>query len=385
LRGLKKRIAILGSTGSIGTQTLDIVAAHREEFEVVALCAHSNIQLLKKQIAQFAPAFVGVTDRERAAELERDLPKGAELAGGPDALLLACEREDVDLVVLGVVGISGLSALMRAIACGKKIALANKEALVCGGSLAKAALLDNEKAEILPVDSEHSAIFQCLQGTKSGDVEKLILTGSGGPFRLWEKEKIANATREMALNHPVWSMGAKITVDSASMMNKGLEVIEAHYLFDMRSEDIDVVVHPQGAVHSMVQLRDGAVLAQIGLADMRLPIQYALYYPGNRRYLGGRLDFAALGRMDFEPVQAEKFPCFALAREALLMGGTAPVALNAANEAAVGLFLREKIRFGAIADIVGKALYKFGKGKQPDLQMVFEVDAAAREFVAKEF
>ncbi|MGI6169769.1 MAG: 1-deoxy-D-xylulose-5-phosphate reductoisomerase [Christensenellales bacterium] len=382
---MKKRIAILGSTGSIGTQTLDIVAAHWEEFEVTALSAHSNVDLLQQQIARFSPAFVGVADRARGEMLRRDLPKGTQLAVGEDAIIAPCCRKDVDIVVLAVVGISGLAALMQAIACGKKVALANKEALVCGGRLVKDALAQHPEALIVPVDSEHSAIFQCLQAAQPGDVERLILTGSGGPFRLWERDRIAQATKEMALNHPVWSMGAKITVDSASMMNKGLEVIEAHYLFDMPPEDIDVVVHPQGVVHSMVEMRDGAILAQMGHADMRLPIQYALGYPGARRHLAGRLDVSALGSLEFEPVQMEKFPCFGLARQALLAGGTAPVALNAANEVAVALFLQERIRFGRIAELVEEAVMRFDSEKQPDLQTIFEVDAAIRDYITKKF
>ncbi|MGI6174905.1 MAG: 1-deoxy-D-xylulose-5-phosphate reductoisomerase [Christensenellales bacterium] len=375
---MRKRLAILGSTGSIGTQALDIVRNHPDLFEVVALSANRNTALLQRQMEEFKPSYACVCDQQAARELEP--ADGLHVLTGPDALQEICALQEVDLILLCVVGISGLRALMHAIQCGKKVALANKESMVCGGTLVQKALARHPKAEIIPVDSEHCAIYQCLCGEQKRDVKRLILTGSGGPFRTWEPERIAQASKEMALKHPVWSMGQKITIDSASMMNKGLEVIEAKFLFDISEQQIDVLIHPQTTIHSMVEFQDGVVMAQMGIADMRVPIQYALHHPKGRLAFSERLNFLSLQPLTFEEVDENKFPCFALCREALRKGGSAPVAINAANEAAVALFLEDRIRFSGITKAVEAALNRFGSIKDPDLEHIFDIDAESRAY-----
>lgn len=382
---MKKKIAVLGSTGSVGRQTLQIIESHPDDFELVALTAHSNTDLLAQQTLKFKPKYAGIVDVNAFAHAKETFPLGVKLLTGKECLLEVCALKEVDVVVMAVVGISGLLALMQAIKCGKTIATANKEALVCGGKLVNDALKKSPNAKIIPVDSEHSAIFQCLQGLKRQEVHKIILTSSGGPFKYWEKEKIKEAKAKDALNHPVWSMGQKITIDSATMMNKGLEIIEAKWLFDVLPQEIEVVVHPEAIIHSMVEAVDGAVLAQMGLPDMKLPIQYALYYPGARRHMQHYLDFKRIQELTFFLPDYDKFPCLSLAKRALNMGGGACVALNSANEAAVELYLRDMIKFYDISTAVELAMEQFGTEKEPAISEILRIDEESRKFVYKRF
>jgi 1-deoxy-D-xylulose-5-phosphate reductoisomerase len=342
-----KRLAILGSTGSVGEQTLDVVAANRDRFEVVALAAGRNIEKLAEQIERFAPERVSVADVAGAEALRSRVGDGIEIHVGSDGLE-AVATHPADLVVAALVGAVGLEPTLAAIRAGRDIALANKEVMVMAGAL----VLREAKAHgvaLLPVDSEHSAIFQALEGSRREDVSRLILTCSGGPFRAWSAGRIAQASVEEALNHPNWSMGAKITIDSASLMNKGLEVIEARWLFDIEPEHIDVVIHPQSIIHSLVEYKDTSVLAQLGLPDMRVPIAVAIAHPERVALDLPRLDLAALGRMDFEEPDRKRFPCLDLAYAALAGSEAGPAVLNAANEVAVAAFLAGRIAFPEIA------------------------------------
>jgi 1-deoxy-D-xylulose-5-phosphate reductoisomerase len=342
-----KRLAILGSTGSVGEQTLDVVAANRDRFEVVALAAGRNIEKLAEQIERFAPERVSVADVAGAEALRSRVGDGIEIHVGSDGLE-AVATHPADLVVAALVGAVGLEPTLAAIRAGRDIALANKEVMVMAGAL----VLREAKAHgvaLLPVDSEHSAIFQALEGSRREDVSRLILTCSGGPFRAWSAGRIAQASVEEALNHPNWDMGAKITIDSASLMNKGLEVIEARWLFDIEPEHIDVVIHPQSIIHSLVEYKDTSVLAQLGLPDMRVPIAVAIAHPERVALDLPRLDLAALGRMDFEEPDRKRFPCLDLAYAALAGSEAGPAVLNAANEVAVAAFLAGRIAFPEIA------------------------------------
>jgi 1-deoxy-D-xylulose-5-phosphate reductoisomerase len=342
-----KRLAILGSTGSVGEQTLDVVAANRDRFEVVALAAGRNIEKLAEQIERFAPERVAVADVAGADALRSRVGDGIEIHVGSEGLE-AVATHPADLVVAALVGAVGLEPTLAAIRAGRDIALANKEVMVMAGAL----VLREAKAHgvaLLPVDSEHSAIFQALEGSRREDVSRLILTCSGGPFRAWSAGRIAQASVEEALNHPNWSMGAKITIDSASLMNKGLEVIEARWLFDIEPEHIDVVIHPQSIIHSLVEYKDTSVLAQLGLPDMRVPIAVAIAHPERVALDLPRLDLAALGRMDFEEPDRKRFPCLDLAYAALAGSEAGPAVLNAANEVAVAAFLAGRIAFPEIA------------------------------------
>jgi 1-deoxy-D-xylulose-5-phosphate reductoisomerase len=342
-----KRLAILGSTGSVGEQTLDVVAANRDRFEVVALAAGRNIEKLAEQIERFAPERVAVADVAGADALRSRVGDGIEIHVGSEGLE-AVATHPADLVVAALVGAVGLEPTLAAIRAGRDIALANKEVMVMAGAL----VLREAKAHgvaLLPVDSEHSAIFQALEGSRREDVSRLILTCSGGPFRAWSAGRIAQASVEEALNHPNWDMGAKITIDSASLMNKGLEVIEARWLFDIEPEHIDVVIHPQSIIHSLVEYKDTSVLAQLGLPDMRVPIAVAIAHPERVALDLPRLDLAALGRMDFEEPDRKRFPCLDLAYAALAGSEAGPAVLNAANEVAVAAFLAGRIAFPEIA------------------------------------
>ena len=370
-----RRIAILGSTGSIGTQALDVAARHSDRFEVTALAAHSSSEKLFEQVRAFRPKLAALTVEPES--IPEDVKNACQWMFGENVLLdvvRACEADDV---LVSVVGVVGLAAVMEALACGKRVLLANKEPLVAGGELVTEAAR-RAGHPLLPVDSEHSAIFQCLQGAGGNRPERLILTASGGPFRTWEKEDIACATKEQALRHPNWSMGRKITIDSASMMNKALEVIEARWLFDMPPERIDVLIHPQSVIHSMVEYADGAVIAQLGTPDMRLPILYAMSWPERLPTGGQRLDFARMRALTFEEPDPDRFPGLGLAYEALRAGGTMGAILNGANEVAVDAFLHDRIRFGQIAQLVEETMAAVPVTQHPTLEQVFESDLKAR-------
>lgn len=379
--GHPRGLAVLGSTGSIGTQTLEIVRLFPDRFQVRALTAGSNVRLLAEQARDFAPDYVVIGDASSADELREalsDVP--THVLQGEEGLCEVVALPEVDVVVAAVVGFAGLAPVLAALREGKHVALANKETLVAGGALVKR-LVERHGGLLLPVDSEHSAVFQCLVGESSRAVEELVLTASGGPFRDRPAETFDRITKAEALDHPNWSMGAKITIDSATMMNKGLEVIEARWLFGLDPERIRVIVHPQSIVHSMVAFTDGAVKAQLGVPDMKVPIQYALSYPARWPAPHERLDWSQLRRLDFEPPDTDKFPCLALAYEALRIGGAAPAVLNAANEQAVALFLQEKISFTALPDLVERTLAKLAPKALPSLAELREVDAAARRTV----
>lgn len=374
-------IAILGSTGSIGTQALELVRLHPEEFRVVALTARSSREKLFEQVREFRPEVAALTEPIPMSEIPEDV-RFCRWAMGKEALRVAAAEVPADMVLVSVVGIAGLQSVMDALGANRQVLLANKEALVTGGHLVMDAAKRIGKP-ILPVDSEHSAIFQCLQGAGGNQPVRLLLTASGGPFCTWTREQMQNATRAQALKHPNWSMGAKITIDSASMFNKALEIIEAHWLFDMPPEKIQVVVHPQSIVHSAVEFADGAVLAQLGVPDMRVPIAYAMTYP--RRIPTGSkpLDLFSIGTLTFEPGDPVRFPALRLAGECLNAGGAACTILNGANEMAVAAFLRDEIPFGAISRIVEGTLEACGAMPADTLEDIFHADLEARR-VAKE-
>lgn len=374
-------IAILGSTGSIGTQALELVRLHPEEFRVVALTARSSREKLFEQVREFRPEVAGLTEPIPMSEIPENV-RFCRWVMGKEALRVAAAEVPADMVLVSVVGIAGLQSVMDALGANRQVLLANKEALVTGGHLVMDAAKRIGKP-ILPVDSEHSAIFQCLQGAGGNQPVRLLLTASGGPFRTWTREQMQNATRAQALKHPNWSMGAKITIDSASMFNKALEIIEAHWLFDMPPEKIQVVVHPQSIVHSAVEFADGAVLAQLGVPDMRVPIAYAMTYP--RRIPTGSkpLDLFSIGTLTFEPGDPVRFPALRLAGECLNAGGAACTILNGANEMAVAAFLRDEIPFGAISRIVEGTLEACGAMPADTLEDIFQADLEARR-VAKE-
>lgn len=369
-------IAILGSTGSIGTQALELVRLHPEEFRVVALTARSSREKLFEQVREFRPEVAGLTEPIPMSEIPEDV-RFCRWVMGEEALRVAAAEVPADMVLVSVVGIAGLQSVMDALGANRQVLLANKEALVTGGHLVMDAAKRIGKP-ILPVDSEHSAIFQCLQGAGGNQPVRLLLTASGGPFRTWTREQMQNATRAQALKHPNWSMGAKITIDSASMFNKALEIIEAHWLFGMPPEKIQVVVHPQSIVHSAVEFADGAVLAQLGVPDMRVPIAYAMTYP--RRIPTGSkpLDLFSIGTLTFEPGDPVRFPALRLAGECLNAGGATCTILNGANEMAVAAFLRDEIPFGAISRIVEGTLEACGAMPADTLEDIFHADLEAR-------
>ena len=377
--GEGRGLAILGSTGSIGTQALDVVRAQPGRFRVEVLTAGRNADLLIKQALEFKPNAVAIADeaqgqKVRDALWEHDIKAYA----GQDAIAQLVEMDGIDIVLTALVGFAGLRPTMNAIAAGKHIALANKETLVVAGEIVMAAARD-QGVDILPVDSEHSAIFQCLAGEFHNPIEKLILTASGGPFRGRDRASLEGVTKEQALKHPNWDMGAKITIDSASLMNKGLEVIEARWLFDVKAADIEVVVHPQSIVHSCVQFEDGSIKAQLGLPDMKLPIQYALGYPKRLQNDFPRFSFADYANLTFEAPDKATFRNLQLAYDALDAGGSAPCVLNAANEVAVAAFLRDEVGFLEMSEVLEHALNSVSHMAKPDLEQLFELDRAARE------
>ena len=377
-----KRIAILGSTGSIGTQTLDVVREHADEYEAYALTAGHNAELLIAQAREFHPEVVVIADESRyetVREALADLP--IKVWAGAEAIGDAASLPDVDVVVTAMVGFAGLRPTVAAIEAGKTIALANKETLVVAGELIME-LAVKHRAPILPVDSEHSAIFQCLVGEDGNAIDKILLTASGGPFRTTPIEELANVTAARALKHPNWEMGAKITIDSATMMNKGFEMIEAKWLFGVEPERIEVLVHPESIVHSAVQLADGGVKAQLGVPDMRLPIQYALSYPRRLSLSGERLDLAALGRLTFERPDFDKFDCLRIAYEAIAAGGNLPCVVNAANEVANAAFRRGAVGFLDIPRLIRRALADATRCQRASLSDYLASDAEVRRLVA---
>ena len=370
----KRHIAILGSTGSIGRQALDVVRQHKDLFEIELLTANNSSDLLIKQAIEFDVNSVVICNKEKYNEVNNALePYDIKVFCGMDSICALASGENIDIVLTALVGFSGLMPTISAIKAGKTIALANKETLVAAGPIVMA-LAEKYKSAILPVDSEHSAIFQCLMGASGNRIRKIHLTASGGPFRTWYKGQIAIATKNEALQHPQWIMGAKITIDSATMMNKGFEMIEAKWLFDMEAEDIDIVIHPQSIIHSMIEFDDGAVIAQLGHPDMREPIQFALAFPERLSLNNKKLDFAQLGNLSFEKPDIDKFPCLNLAFKAIAKGGNIPCAMNAANEAAVAAFLKDKISFYKISEIIEHCIENIGYIACPDIEDILNTN-----------
>ena len=373
---MKKQIAILGSTGSIGTQALQVIAEHPDLYEAYALTAHSHVELLAEQARRFMPEAVVIANPDKYGELKEalaDLP--VKVYAGEDALCQIVESSPIDIVLTAMVGYAGLRPTMNAIRAGKAIALANKETLVVAGDLITR-LVEEYHVPILPVDSEHSAVFQCLE--TGNRLEKVILTASGGPFRTFTAEQLATVTKEQALHHPNWHMGAKITIDSASMMNKGFEVMEAKWLFGVRPDQIEVVVHPQSIIHSMVQFADGAVKAQLGTPDMRLPIQYAFSYPQRLPLSVERVDFEHLGTLTFEKPDTRRFRNLALAYDALHEGGNMPCIVNAANEVVVDAFLHDRVSFLGMSDVIERTMQRVAFVATPTYDDYVSTDAEAR-------
>lgn len=376
---MKKKIAILGSTGSIGTQALEVISANPEKFEVTVLTAANNVNLLKKQALKYKPDTVVIANTAHYKELNDALfAEGIKVFAGEDALSQVMSHQEVDMVLTATVGFSGLKPTMAAIDAGKQIALANKETLVVAGELVTKAA-KSKGINIYPVDSEHSAIFQCLAGEFHNPIEKIYLTASGGPFRGMKKEALAKVTRQQALKHPNWDMGAKITIDSASMMNKGLEVIEARWLFGLNKNKIDVIVHPQSIIHSIVQFSDGSMKAQMGVPDMKLPIQYAMAYPNRLANDFKRFNFIDYPKLTFEQPDLESFRNLQLAYDAMEKGGNMPCILNAANEVVVAAFLKDQIGFLQMSDVIEKVMDKAGFIKNPSIDDFYETDRQVRE------
>ena len=383
----KRRIAILGSTGSIGRQALDVIRQHMDLFEVELLTANNSSELLISQAKEFNPNSVVICNEEKYKEVADALqPHYIKVFAGMQSVCDLVGSESIDIVLTSMVGFSGLSSTIAAVKAGKTIALANKETLVAAGEIV-IKLASEHRARILPVDSEHSAIFQCLMGSAGADIEKIHLTASGGPFRTWNKEDIAKATCAPALNHPNWSMGSKITIDSATMMNKGLEIIEAKWLFGTEGDKINVVVHPESIIHSMVEYADGSVIAQMGHPDMREAIQFAFSFPERLTLDNRKLDFAQLGSLSFFAPDFEKFPALGLAYEALRIGGNMTCIMNAANEAAVAAFLQDRIGFYQITDVVQECMQGADFVAEPDLDAIFatneETLIKAREIISR--
>ena len=380
----KRQVAILGSTGSIGTQALQVIEEHSDLYEAYALTANNNVDLLIEQARRHQPDVVVIANEAHYAKLSEalaDLP--IKVYAGENALCEVVEAEPIDIVLASMVGYAGLRPTMNAIRAGKAIALANKETLVVAGELITQLAIEH-RVPILPVDSEHSAIFQCLTGEANNPIEKILLTASGGPFRTWSMEQLQHATRDQALKHPNWDMGAKITIDSASMMNKGFEVIEAKWLFDVAPSQIEVVVHPQSVVHSMVQFTDGSIKAQLGTPDMRLPIQYAFSYPYRLPLSSQRVDFTTLSTLTFEQPDPIRFRNLALSFEALERGGNMPCILNAANEVCVAAFLKERVGFLQMSDVIERTMQKVDFITTPTYEDYVATDAEARR-IAQEF
>ena len=382
---MKRQLAILGSTGSIGTQALEVVAEHSDLFEVYALTANNQVDLLINQARRFMPEVVVIANEQKYPELKEaleDLP--IKVWAGAEAIAQVVQAGPIDMVLTAMVGYAGLRPTIAAIKAGKAIALANKETLVVAGELITALALEHQ-VPILPVDSEHSAIFQCLNGANGNPIEKLLLTSSGGPFLHKSREELAVVTKEQALKHPNWHMGAKITIDSASMMNKGFEMIEAKWLFGVAPEQIQIVVHPQSVIHSMVQFEDGAVIAQLGIPDMKLPIAYAFSYPQRMKSQAPRLDFNQYATLTFEEPDMERFRNLAFAFEAIRQGGNMPCILNAANEVVVAAFLEDRIGFLQMSDVIEQTMAKAPFLAKPSYEDYVQTDAEARRIAAELF
>ncbi len=377
----KQRLAILGSTGSIGTQALEIIRQHPDKFEVVALSANSNVDLLANQINEFNPKYGLICRDELYKSLKDNVSTNTELLSGSSQLTNLVKLSEIDTVLNSLVGFAGFGSTVEAIKAGKKIALANKESLVVGGELIMRAI-QKSNAKLIPVDSEHSAMLQCIVGEPKESIEKIIITASGGPFRLFTKDQMRKVTKEQALNHPNWDMGAKITIDSSTMMNKGLEIIEAHWLFDLPVEMIEPVIHPQSIIHSMVTFTDGSSKAQLGPPDMKVPIIYALSYPSRTPLDTPRMDWSITQELTFEPVDYERFPCVKLAMKSIEIGGVAPAVLNAANEVAVSRFLNEEIGYIDIPKIVEKSLDKLSFAGEISVEILIEIDLETRAFAS---
>ena len=371
-----KKISILGSTGSIGTQSLEVIRSHNQQFNITSMTAGNNISLFREQLKEFKPAFASVALEKDARILSQEFP-AIDFSFGIKGLCVAATDSQSDMIINGLVGMLGLIPTVEAIKAGKDIAFANKETLVAGGAFIMSAV-KAKRIKFLPVDSEHSAIFQCLQGNP---IKRIILTASGGPFRGYTKEMLNNVTLAQTLKHPRWNMGAKISVDSATMMNKGLEIIEAKWLFDMNPNNIEVVVHPESILHSAVEFKDSSIIGQMGLPDMKVPIAYALSYPQRMENVGDSLDLFALGAMHFEKPDYETFRCVKLAYQALSASGSCPIVLNASNEEAVDAFLNGKIKFMQIADLVEKALNVHNAINPSSVEEIIAVEAETRAFV----
>ena len=385
-----KKVSILGGTGSIGTQTLDVIRNEKDNFELIGITANSSTEKIKEIIKEFKPKYVAMMEEEAADEIKNFCTNNSyqiEVYKGMDGLVKIATLQEIDIVVTSVVGMIGLVPTIEAIKAKKDIALANKETLVVAGEIViKAA--KQYGVQILPVDSEHGAIFQCLQGNNKKDLKNIILTASGGPFRGRKREELKNITVEEALNHPNWSMGKKITIDSATLMNKGLEVIEAHFLFDCPYDNIKPIVHPQSIVHSMVEYKDASIIAQLGSADMRLPIQYALNYPIREERVANSIDFYEISTLTFEKPDLKTFKCLDLAFIAGKEGGLMPTVLNGANEKAVELFLDKKIKFLEIADVIEEAMNDFREEcnkEELTIQNIIKIDQEVREYVLNKF
>ena len=377
-----RNVAILGSTGSIGTQTLDIISQNSSELNVVALSAGSNIALLEKQIRQYKPTVVAVWDEDKAAELRQNISdlSGIQVLSQMEGLLSVATIPESDILVTAIVGMLGIRPTIAAIEAGKDIALANKETLVTAGHIIMP-LARDKQVKILPVDSEHSAIFQSLQGEGHNEINQILLTASGGPFRGMTWEEMQNVTLEQALNHPNWSMGKKITIDSSTMVNKGLEVMEAHHLFNVNLDKITVVIHPQSILHSAVQFNDGAVIGQMGTPDMRIPISYALFYPNRKPIKSDYLDLFEVGKMTFEKPDLNAFKGLALAYKAMEQGGNIPTVLNAANEKAVAKFLNNEIRYVQIPEIIADCMENISYINNPNLDEILETEKLTYEYI----
>ncbi len=379
-----RSIAILGSTGSVGRNTLEVLHALGDDFKVVGLAARQSIDLLEQQIRKFMPRLVSVAEAAAASELKQRFNRGeVEILSGPDSAIAIATMAEADLVLASMVGAVGLLPTFAAIEAGKDVVFANKEILVMGGSIVMTAV-KRHQANMLPVDSEISAIFQCLESNRRhSDIQRILLTGSGGPFRKTSREQLEQVTVEQALNHPNWNMGAKITIDSATLMNKAFEVIEAKWLFDLSYDQIEVIIHPESIVHSMVEFVDGSVLAQLGVADMRVPIQYALTYPYRAKSPAESLNLIGIGNLHFEEVDLDRFPCLKHAYSAMAVGGTMPAVLNGANEVAVRAFLDRQIPFSRIPTMIAEVMHQHEAISEPSLDQVLAADYWARETANK--
>ena len=381
---MTKKISILGSTGSIGVNTLNVIDTLEDKFDVVYLSTFQNIDLIIEQAKKYQPKALAVVNDSNAGDIRKALEKeNIEILFGRDGLLEISKRDDLDLVMNGLVGSAGMEPTINSLKAGVDVALSNKESMVMAGDLINN-IMNESGAKIYPVDSEHSAIWQCLVGEKIEDVKRIILTGSGGPFRTRDLHTFSEISLKEALNHPNWSMGNKITIDSATMMNKGLEVIEARWLFDLQINQIDILIHPQSIIHSMVEFNDRSIKAQLGIPDMKIPIQYALTYPTHALTEWDELDLAKIGTLSFEEKDIEKFPCIELAYESLRIGGSAPAVLNVANDNAVYSFLNKRIKFTDIPDIIEKACNAHDLIMHPSLEELLELELWTYEFVMKE-